>query len=421
MEMARRIIPILRCQRGAVAVVVGIMMIAIVGFVALAVDTGYLFGARNELQNAADAAALASTRQLGIIYQGMSYAEQQAYVADPSTIVPVAQEVGSKNKATGSSITIDASDVTIGTWDGSSFTATLNQPDAVRVIASRDPASPEGQVSTFFAKIFGIDEVTVTADATAALTGQAIANPGELELPIGISEDWFDGKTDWCGDIIKFSPTTDPEACGGWTSFDDDPATDRKLRDILDDMVESPFTYAGQTNFHFINGDLSANTFESLLSQFQIHGYDVDRYYTPTSGEPESVYYVDDDGNFLDAFGNPSDAPVQKPGKDLVPLYEDDGITPLRYPPCSGASGCSGPPRHAREWPSTIVVYEGSDCTPGKNMKVKGFVEVLLYDVGEPSNKTVAARIKCDIVDPEATKGGAPNFGKLGSIPNLVE
>ncbi|MHA6509613.1 pilus assembly protein TadG-related protein [Tessaracoccus sp. Y1736] len=46
-------------ERGAVAVIVGILMVALVGFAAIAVDVGALWLDRKELQNAADAAALA--------------------------------------------------------------------------------------------------------------------------------------------------------------------------------------------------------------------------------------------------------------------------------------------------------------------------------------------------------------------------
>lgn len=46
-------------ERGAVAVVVALLMVPLIGFVALAVDVGALYAKRVQLQNGADAAALA--------------------------------------------------------------------------------------------------------------------------------------------------------------------------------------------------------------------------------------------------------------------------------------------------------------------------------------------------------------------------
>src|SRR5574340_985797 len=51
-------------QRGAVAVVVGIAIFVLVGMIGLALDLGQMFVNKTELQNAADACALATAREL---------------------------------------------------------------------------------------------------------------------------------------------------------------------------------------------------------------------------------------------------------------------------------------------------------------------------------------------------------------------
>ena len=51
-------------QRGAVAVIVALTLVVLLAFGALAVDLGYLMMVKNELQNAADAGALAGAREL---------------------------------------------------------------------------------------------------------------------------------------------------------------------------------------------------------------------------------------------------------------------------------------------------------------------------------------------------------------------
>ena len=46
-------------ERGAVSVLIAILMVSLLGFTALAVDVGMLYAERTQLRNGADAAALA--------------------------------------------------------------------------------------------------------------------------------------------------------------------------------------------------------------------------------------------------------------------------------------------------------------------------------------------------------------------------
>lgn len=386
-------------DRGAVIVIVAIVMIVLLGVAALAVDIGYVAVTKNELQNIADAAALAGAGELSRQHT-LDPDNQENFVADRAQILAIVQDVAGKNRAANLAISVASGDVVIGRWDsnaGAIPSENLIGANAVRVMARRDE-SQNSAVGTFFARVIGIGTVPVTADATAALTGQSSAAPGEVQLPIGISVGWFNShEGEYCGEIIKFSPSTDPDACAGWNTFDDYPANDSKVRTILSDMTGNPNpVLINDTVFNYINGDLSSNTFENLMIDFQIHGYD-----------------VDSNGDRID------------PGDPLadskrIPLFDVSGVQ-MRYPPCSGASGCSGELRYKHAWDTTVVVYDSDDCTPNGAIPVEGFVQVQIIDVGQPSNKIVAARIDCDYVDTEANRGGGGNFGLLGSIPGLVE
>ena len=76
----KKLIPKFKDQRGAAAIVVAIAQVFfLIGFAALAMDVGFLFASKNELQNAADSAALAGAGLLGQIYANMSEADQQTY------------------------------------------------------------------------------------------------------------------------------------------------------------------------------------------------------------------------------------------------------------------------------------------------------------------------------------------------------
>jgi len=379
-------------QRGVTAILFAIVLTALISIAALAVDIGYVMSSKNDLQNIADAAALAAGRQLGAIYQAMTYDEQQSYVADPTPLINTALEVAQKNQA---AATIQAGDVKIGVWDGTTktFTETLAQPDAVKVRASREGANA---VTTFFAKVFGTNSVDVSADATAALTGQSTTDPGELGLPVGISSYFFlDGNR--CNDWIVFSPTNDPDSCAGWTSFDYG-SNDNNLRNIINEVdgYESPATTAGDTIFNFIGGELSNPTFYALLSLFQRNGYDID-----INGDP-----------ILDADGNPMvDATVTD---DEVPLFDADTGERLLYP--------DDTPRNEHRWPSGVVVYERNDCSnPNQSILIVGYSTILLTDVLSAPEKLIRGKILCDYVDPLESRGGGGEFGVKGSIPGLVE
>lgn len=443
-------------QNGAVLPLVAICFILLVSFAALAIDLGYLFVGRNELQNAADAAALGATRQLSAIYQDMDKATQVAYdvtvdnawtaddgegrTTDDQTIIYSAAEVASRNKATQDDIIIDSADVEIGVWTSGSFSTQNIRPTAVRVTARRNSDNVSGPIATFFSGVFGPNSFPVSATATASLTGKGTASEAELELPIGVSRKWFDGPpSDWCGDIVKFSPTTDPEACAGWTTFKYDPANDVKIRKILlpEDDNQHLVSPANEVNdiFEFTNGDLSEGSFENLLAEHQRKGFDVDKVHDPDAFDfdPDNysfpVSIEDENGNitgsqvplctYYNATTLEDKIQACNPGDEYVD-EANPGIQ-LRYPPCSGASGCSGPPRFAHEWKTTIIVYDSDDCTPSGSMPILGYANVVVFNVGYPSYKVVQARIECDLIDNEDNRGGGSDFGILGSIPGLVE
>ncbi len=408
---------VLNNNHGAVIALVAIVLFVLLAVAAFAIDFGYRHVVRNELQNAADAAALAATRELGTIYQGLSYDEQQTYVANPADIKPIAQEAALENYAGNiSNLTVNSDDVVIGDWDftasaGDPLTETLNQPNAVRVTVRRD-GSANGPISTFFARIFNVDTMGISARATAALSGQSTAEPGEIELPIGISRWWFDNNA--CNDTIAFSPSNDPDSCAGWHTFDSLPSNDRKIRNILDGDLSSPRTIAGQIEYSFIGGDLSVQTFNALMSAFQSHGYDVSAPETP----------------ILDANGDPiTDATGHG---DEVPLCEsvNGGITTCNNPdgslnPDSNGTAATypdGTPRNMHEWPTTVPVYDRNDCSnPNQTIKIVGFAYVLVNDVVGPPDKNVRAKVLCDFVEADDTRGGGGNYGTLGSVPGLVE
>lgn len=261
-------------ERGAVAVMVAVMLPVLIGFAAMSIDIGQALVARNELQDVADAGALAGARRLGTIYQGLTPAQQVSYsLANPAPVISDVQNVASQNYGAGRAITVNVGDISIGQWNSTNKTLTVTSanPDAVRVTARLD-GTTNGPVSTFLANIWGITSVDVRATATAALTGTSTTNPGELQTPFGISQFRFNDPA-YCNAPIKFYPTNDPTSCGGWHTFTTTPPNANTLRNQIDGMIPnpptftSPATQAGVTSLDFIGGNI-ANALNNLYNLY---------------------------------------------------------------------------------------------------------------------------------------------------------
>lgn len=349
-------------QKGAALILVAGLIVVLVSFVALAIDIGYVMVSRNEIQNAADSSALGATRQLGAIYESMTYQAQQSYTADPSPIIAVAKSASLSNKVSGQSIDLIDSEVQIGQWNAASktFTATLSRPDAVRVTAHRD-AILNGAMPSFFARIFGINSLEVSTNATAALTALGGVEEGGLPLPVGISRFFF-ANPEYCDDTITFYPSNKPSSCAGWHVYDEPKFNDAKLRQLIDDLrtgvYTSPATIAGETIFNFGGGTMSQQTFNAFLALF-------------------NYARLLNDG-VIDADTNDA------------------------------------------TWTAKVPVYDWPDCgNPNKEILIVGFATVVIDNVLDAPEKLISGQTICHHVEPG--RGGGGDFGTLGSIPGLVQ
>lgn len=133
-------------NKGVALVYIALMIVVLVAFASLAVDLGYMYVAKGQLQNAADAAALAGATQLGTTVQ---------------KVKDEAKKFALTNKAAGDDVVITDSDITLGYWDGKApfFPTPPNKPtNAVKVIARRNvegaTAANQGNIPLFFGKIF---------------------------------------------------------------------------------------------------------------------------------------------------------------------------------------------------------------------------------------------------------------------------
>ena len=352
-----RSIDLLTNERGAVAAMTAIFLIVLLAMGAAAIDIGHALVARTELQTAADAGALAGTRALGVIYEGMTPAQQQTYTltgGDQATIVAAVQQTAVANLAAGIPITVNTADIAIGTWNPTTrvHTPTINQPKAVRVLARRD-ASANGPISTFLAGVVGLTSVNVSAVATADMTAVGQTAPGQLDVPFGISSYYF---TQFgCGDTIKFYPNDGtPQACSAWNTFDQSPSNANTLKTIIDGLLtgtyQSPGTAPGDT-LNFTNGNV-ASVFPNLINLYNAK--------------------KDANGNW-DVF---------------VPVYDS--------PSCAA--------------------NENRGALP-----IIGYAEARITNVQGSPNHLITATVLCNIFEGNTTGGGPPFGPVLSTIPGLVE
>lgn len=156
-----------------VAVVLLVLMTVLLGFAALTVDVGAIYGTRADLQRAADAAAMAATIELsnsGLRAEGRAAARLEA------------QRIVEANPVLGETVTIaPEADVVFGraafdsATDTFRFVPTNIFPDSVRVTVRKTSESPNGQLPLFFAPIFGRNYTNVSATATASMVARDIS------------------------------------------------------------------------------------------------------------------------------------------------------------------------------------------------------------------------------------------------------
>ncbi len=153
-------------RRGAIVVLSAVLAVFMLGFMAFAVDLGYLFLVRTQLQAAADSAALAAAASTYL-----PRAEMEA----------VAQRYAAYHQAAGTPVTLNPADIEYGNWDVEArvFTPSATMGNAVRVTARSNPSS--GGPPFFFSRIFHHETLNQSASAVA------MTNPRDIAFVVDLS------------------------------------------------------------------------------------------------------------------------------------------------------------------------------------------------------------------------------------------
>ncbi|MCI0478990.1 pilus assembly protein TadG-related protein, partial [Candidatus Uhrbacteria bacterium] len=147
-----------------VLVFVAIALLMLVGFMALAIDVGFVFTAKADLQAAVDAAALAGAS--GLIFS-------------PDEARARAIDYAAKNPVYGNQVQLDLADIELGAWNSSTRTFTdLSDDDelvanSIRVTGNLTEARGN-PLTLFFARAVGADTADVRAQSVA-VAGSEVA------------------------------------------------------------------------------------------------------------------------------------------------------------------------------------------------------------------------------------------------------
>ncbi len=192
-------------QRGSVSLMVAFLLPFFLGLAALAIDLVYLQVVRNEMQNDADAAALAGA----------------AYFFDGTNATPnwtlatqKAQDAITTNTAAGSALKTGT--VATGYWSLVDTPKVLQalpmvpkayDAPAIQVTVAKSTTANDGEVPTFFARYAGILSSPMNATAVAGPSSPSTILPGGV-FPLVIAQCMYDNY--WNFNTTPAGPKIDP-------------------------------------------------------------------------------------------------------------------------------------------------------------------------------------------------------------------
>ena len=208
-----------RRQRGQALVVLVLCLMVVLGFAGLAVDAGHTYLIKRDVQNAADAAALAAGKQLygslqtappsasrpGAAQAAWAYASNNGYATTYSTSSCFT------DSGSGSSETFTATWVDTGscsTPSGANTVVTVHDPPVTAPDGTAVPVACTGttrfncfqvliesKVVNYIMPVFGFNSTTVTANAVVIATplGQVTGNPPPYAVYLYEPAPAFDG------------------------------------------------------------------------------------------------------------------------------------------------------------------------------------------------------------------------------------
>lgn len=402
-------------QKGASLVLVTVSLLALFGFAALSLDVGNIYVARNELQNAADAGALAGARVL--------------YVADGSMVNEGANEAARETAISNTSqgTPVEVAIVRRGHWSFSTRTFTPNpglEPvnlfdrsadeldldldfiNAIEVTTERKTTP----VEALFGGVFGFGEYVLSATAVGYIGFAGKLNPGDVDQPLALCRDALVQDETFSCSVGRFIDSN--SETGAWTNFqhDDSGATNaNELRDLVEGDG-NPDEIAYGENIATNNGQVQA-AFKALY----------DRWVAETGKERLwglSLPVIDCSGGIA-----PSAPVVGAVNVNIVWIIDeankidDDAPWRMERPP-ENSDGIS-PGDWTNSDPDGITRWNDFVGADNFNLALDDGTRAT-YENDGWRQKSIHFLPSCEAHEPRGQTGGE-NFGVLAKIPVLVD
>ncbi|QDT15560.1 pilus assembly protein TadG-related protein [Alienimonas californiensis] len=166
-------------RRGVILPLAAVLLVLVFAFLAFSIDVGYVAMTKGELQNAADAAALAGAAELS---------------DGPAAAVREAQSIAAENEANRAAVEVPEADVTLGFWDieARTFDAAAIAPNAVKVITRRNDQG------LLFGPVIGTETFNSRTEAIAAV------HPRDICFVVDLSGSMNDDtEVAWATDLLN--------------------------------------------------------------------------------------------------------------------------------------------------------------------------------------------------------------------------
>jgi len=253
-----------RRENGTVLPITAVYLLVSLGLLAVAIDLGHMFLVKSELQRVADAAALTGALRLMTPNSGATPGVMPASI-DCSRAINAAQAVGMQNDTDNQSTTLANIAVSLGIWNGTTFTdtgcANPNLVNAVQAVANRP-------THVYFGSLFtGSDTINLTAAATVLVGSVGGLPPGYPTLPLAIDND----KLPSDGERLVMQLNSTPEDDGCWHTFFWQNPSANLLKDLINGDTETPLIREG--DFVKVKEGVSDSVLRTLAHHLYFHHF----------------------------------------------------------------------------------------------------------------------------------------------------
>lgn len=270
-------------QQGAVAIIVAICLVVLIGMLGLVLDLGHLYVTKTELQNAADAASLSGAKELNGKVTGINNAINRAI------------EAAGRNKFNlhSSTLVITASNIRVGACPSAGCMVAISTITTDALAADKtflEVNTGSHGLGTWFAQVLSSVNSNMATSAVA-VAGKYVANI----TPIAICRMPDPGTTNEFGYERGISyKVSDANPIGPGTMFWIDPESNTPgVCPVINTNDTRPYVCAGRTSYTpVVGGTVNTNTgvstpqLESLDSRFDSYG--AQGACDPTTAPPDS-------------------------------------------------------------------------------------------------------------------------------------